>query len=81
MKDDPTSSMINESEDEDETGAMLIDRTSALSESDDMMAMTTRRSTSLLGVDDDSDQNGLSVSFVLLESIVQAAAVIPIAHI
>ena len=55
MKDDPTSSMINESEDEDETGAMLIDRTSALSERDDMMAMTTRRSTSLLGGDDDSD--------------------------
>ena len=57
MKDDPTRSMINESEDEDETGAMLINRGSALSESEDLMAMTSVRggSTSLLGGDDDSD--------------------------
>ena len=57
MKDDPANSMINESEDEDETGAMLINRGSVLSESEELMAMTARRggSTSLLGGDDDSD--------------------------
>ena len=63
-RDDPTFSMINESDDDDETGAMLINRGVEGSrgqpsgeESQDLIAMTSRRagSGSLLGDDDDSD--------------------------